>query len=257
MPKLLDRFDTDVARDSWDEVADVYTAGQASGRDYYRFEFFGPEQVLMCGEVSGLRLLDVGCGSGYFAREMAQRGAQVTAIDISQRMIALARGTDRYAIDYRLLDAQQLGDSFPHGSFDMVTSCVSLCDMPDPLAVIRGIHSVLRPDGRLVFSITHPCTDTPFRKWERDDAGRKQWLCIDRYFERGAYEYSWSWDREFTTPGLHATLEDWITWILEGGFQLRGFREPRPSLSALSAHPDLEDAGRVPYFVIFDVARMD
>jgi 2-polyprenyl-3-methyl-5-hydroxy-6-metoxy-1,4-benzoquinol methylase len=55
--------------------------------DYYRYEFFGAAQVAACGDVNGLRLLDVGCGSGHFAREMAQRGTHVTAVDLSPRMI--------------------------------------------------------------------------------------------------------------------------------------------------------------------------
>src|SRR5512132_390308 len=85
------RFDPDSVQESWDLAADAYAAGQASGRDYYRYEFFGPAQVAICGDVRGLRLLDVGCGSGYFAREMAKLGARVTGIDISPRMIEHAR----------------------------------------------------------------------------------------------------------------------------------------------------------------------
>lgn len=72
------RFDPDAVREMWDRAAEPYTAGQASGIDHYRYAFFGPAQVAICGEVRGLRLLDVGCGSGYFAREMASRGARVT-----------------------------------------------------------------------------------------------------------------------------------------------------------------------------------
>src|SRR5262245_963786 len=85
------RFDPDAVRRSWDQAANPYTTGQASGLDHYRYDFFGPAQVTICGDVRGLRLLDVGCGSGYFAREMASRGARVTAIDISPRMIELAQ----------------------------------------------------------------------------------------------------------------------------------------------------------------------
>jgi len=241
-------------RQAWDEVADIYTAGQAAGRDYYRYAFFGPAQVQLCGEVRGLRLLDVGCGNGYFAREMVRRGAHVTAIDLSPRMVELAEAQEVLAIDYRVMDAARMAESFPSGAFDIATSCISICDMPDPAKVFSAIHSVLRPNGRFVFSITHPCTDTPYRRWERDRAGRKQWLCIDRYFEQGAYEYPWSgWGRDFVTPGFHATLEQWIAWILAAGFQIRGIREPQPTSDALQSHPDLEDAMRVPYFMIFDV----
>src|SRR5271156_1307433 len=83
MPERSERFDADSVRDEWDSAADAYAEGQATGRDYYRFEFFGPAQIALCGEVQRLRVLDVGCGTGYFARELARRGAVVTAVDLS------------------------------------------------------------------------------------------------------------------------------------------------------------------------------
>jgi 2-polyprenyl-3-methyl-5-hydroxy-6-metoxy-1,4-benzoquinol methylase len=83
MPERSEKFDADSVRKEWDAAADAYAEEQATGRDHYRLQFFGPAQVALCGEVRGLRLLDVGCGSGYFAREMACRGAVVTAVDLS------------------------------------------------------------------------------------------------------------------------------------------------------------------------------
>jgi 2-polyprenyl-3-methyl-5-hydroxy-6-metoxy-1,4-benzoquinol methylase len=76
MPKPVARFDAESVRDSWDHAASAYAQGQASGCDHYRYEFFGPAQVALCGEVRGMSVLDVGCGNGYFAREVARRGAR-------------------------------------------------------------------------------------------------------------------------------------------------------------------------------------
>src|SRR5262245_8040981 len=83
MPKPAVRFDAESVRASWDHAADAYAQGQASGSDYYRYEFFGPAQVALCGEVRGMSILDVGCGNGSFARAVARRGARVTGIDLS------------------------------------------------------------------------------------------------------------------------------------------------------------------------------
>jgi ubiquinone/menaquinone biosynthesis C-methylase UbiE len=261
MPKDISSFDVVAARTAWDDAADAYERGQASGRDYYRHEFFGPVQVTMCGEVAGLHLLDVGCGSGYFAREMARRGAHVVGVDIAPRMIDHARrheSSSPLGIDYKVGDAAEIAGSFPSGSFDMATSCMALQDMPEVPAVLRAVHVVLKPHARFVVSITHPCTDTPFREWQRDETGQKRGLCIDRYFDRVAVEYRWrGWDYDFTTPAVHAPLEDWFGWILDAGFQLRAFREPRPSTEALRERPDLEDAAKVPYYVIFDLGKSD
>jgi len=144
----------------------------------------------------------------------------------------------------------------PAASFDMVTSCMALQDMPDVPAVLRAVRAVLRFGGRLVASITHPCTDTPFREWQRDETGRKRCLCVDRYFDRVAVEYTWrGWAYNFSTPAVHAPLELWFAWIIETGFELRSLREPRPTEEAVRAKPDLEDAAKVPYYLIFDLVR--
>jgi SAM-dependent methyltransferase len=259
MPKPIARFDAESARDSWDRAADVYSDGQASGRDYYRYDFFGPAQLELCGDVRGLNVLDAGCGNGYFSRALANRGARVTGIDLSPRMIERAKQQEKaepLGIEYRVLDAAALPAGFGPQSFDMVTSCMALLDMPNVDKVFRGVHALLRPGCRFVASITHPCTDTPHRVWELDEKGAKRWLCVDRYFERGSYEYEWKgWERDFATEGFRAPLEDWFGWILDAGFQVRAYREPRPTGEALRRHPDLEDAARVPYYVLFDLVR--
>lgn len=251
----MSRFDADGVREEWDYAADAYAKGQATGRDYYRYEFFGPAQIAICGDVKGRKLLDVGCGSGYFSRAMAERGAQVTGVDLSPRMIehAIEAGG---AATYEVLDAARIDTRFPAESFDMATACLAIQDMPEPARVLRAIHKVLRPGGRLVSSIEHPFSSTPFRQWQRGDDKRKKWLCVDRYFDRGAVPYTWKrWSYEFTTRALHAPLEDWVAWSVDAGFTIRAMREPRPTEQALRAQPDLADAARMPYFLIFDLER--
>src|SRR5438552_16316641 len=110
---------------------------------------------------------------------MARRGAVVTAVDLSPGMLAHARkseGTLPLGIRYVDGDAARLLEYLDAESFDMVTSCLALQDMPDIPKVLRSIHDVLAPAGRLVASIAHPCSDTPYRAWAKDESGAKQWL---------------------------------------------------------------------------------
>jgi 2-polyprenyl-3-methyl-5-hydroxy-6-metoxy-1,4-benzoquinol methylase len=253
------RFDADSVRESWDRAAASFDRAQTSGLDYYRLDFFGPAQVELCGDVHGLTVIDVGCGNGYFSREMARRGARVTGIDLSPRMITLAERHETNAplgIRYRVGDAANLTSHAGTASFDMATSCMALQDMPNVPAVLRGVQAALRPGGRFVASITHPCSDMPFRRWERDERGQKRWLCVDRYFERGPIEYTWErFGETVTTTAMHATLEDWFEWIHGAGFHLRVFREPCPTADAVRRRPDLEDSARVPYYAFFDLVN--
>jgi SAM-dependent methyltransferase len=174
-------------------------------------------------------------------------------------MIALA---ERYeaetpqGISYLVADAADIASQMQPASFDMATSCMALQDMPNAAAVLQGVYAILRPGGRFVASITHPCSDMPFRRWERDERGEKRWLCVDRYFERIPIECGWErFGERVTTTTMHVPLEDWFQWILSAGFRLRAFREPRPSDEGLRRRPDLEDAARVPYYVFFDLVK--
>ncbi len=256
MPEPSERFDVNSVREEWDAAASAYAQAQATGRDFYRLELFGPAQIELCGEVGRRRVLDVGSGTGYFARELARRGALVTGIDISPGMSAYAEeqeAREPLGIRYVTGDAARLNEYIGNDGFDLVTSCLSLQDMPDIQKVLRGIHDALIAGGRLVASIAHPCTDTPFRRWAKDESGTKQWLCIDRYFDRGPIKYKWKgWAYEFSTSAHHATLEDWFAWLRDAGFILRGLREPRPSVAAIAKYPELEDAARIPYFLLLD-----
>ncbi|MAE65172.1 MAG: hypothetical protein CMJ18_12950 [Phycisphaeraceae bacterium] len=127
MPETADRFDAESVRRCWDAAADAYVKGQASGRDDYRYDFFGPERVAHCGDVAGLRPLDLGCGNGYFSREMATRGAAVTGVDLSPRMIDHARRIEAenpLGITYHVSDAAHLDSIVSTDSYDIATSCI-------------------------------------------------------------------------------------------------------------------------------------
>jgi 2-polyprenyl-3-methyl-5-hydroxy-6-metoxy-1,4-benzoquinol methylase len=170
MPSRSEHFDTASVRAEWDAAAEAYAEGQATGHDYYRLDFFGPAHVALCGAVQGLRVLDVGCGAGYFAREMASRGAIVTGIDMSPGMLDHAESFERQApfgIDYANVDAARLLEHFAPASFDLTTSCLALQDMPDIPKVLRSIHDALVPGGRLVASIPHPAATHRFECGKR------------------------------------------------------------------------------------------
>ena len=146
MRKRPTDFDTELAKKQWDYAAEAFAQLQASGNDYYRTGYFGPAHIDMCGSVSGLDVLDIGCGAGYFSRELSKLGAVVTAIDLSAEMIEIAQrqSTDN-DIRYQVLDAANIAGSFAPESFDLVTACVSLQDMPDPPAVIQCVYKSSSP----------------------------------------------------------------------------------------------------------------
>jgi ubiquinone/menaquinone biosynthesis C-methylase UbiE len=105
----------------------------------------------LVGDVGGCRVLDVGCGDGAFALDLANRGAVFTGIDASAAMIDAAEDRAKRAkanITFRLGTAEHL--PFSAEQFDVVTAITILCFVEDAPPVFREIARVLRPGGRLV-----------------------------------------------------------------------------------------------------------
>ena len=261
--KPATRFDVNSVQREWDIASDAYAHAQLNGLDYYRLNFFGPAMTEACGNVNGLEVLDVGCGIGYFSRQMAEKGAsKVVGIDISPNQLAHARQLEekeRLGIEYIQGDAASVIESLPEASFDMVTACVSLVDMPNPRRVIQGAYRVLRDRGRLVFTNTHPLTDTMSREWVRDADGKKLGLQIADYFDETPFNLTWISNRfkyPFQTTGNNHTLQTWMRWIIKTGFILEDFIEPYATDQAIAQHPGLEDSRIVPLFLTI-VARKD
>lgn len=101
--------------------------------------------------------LDVGCGAGHLAELAAGGGAKVTGIDLSPRLIEVAKARAEaggYAIEYRVGDAEALdvGDA----SFDVVSSSFGMIFAPDHDAAARELARVTFPGGRLGFSAWTP-----------------------------------------------------------------------------------------------------
>lgn len=105
----------------------------------------------LLGEVNGAQVLDVGCGDGALAAELASRGAQVIGIDVSEAMIRAARERARRQsadVAFEVASARQL--PFPDARFDSATAITILCFVDDAAPAFHEIARVLRPGGRLV-----------------------------------------------------------------------------------------------------------
>ncbi|HCO60067.1 MAG TPA: bifunctional 3-demethylubiquinol 3-O-methyltransferase/2-polyprenyl-6-hydroxyphenol methylase [Porticoccaceae bacterium] len=104
--------------------------------------------------VAERRLLDVGCGGGILSEAMAQRGAQVTGIDMGELPLEIARLhalESELTIDYRQCTAEALAESHA-GQFDIVTCMEMLEHVPDPGSVIKACAQLVKPGGHVYFS---------------------------------------------------------------------------------------------------------
>lgn len=233
--------------ESWDTIADWYAALLRAGsalNDFNRDVLL----ALLPDELSGLRVLDLGCGEGIITRALAARGAAATGIDPSPRLIEHARaagtpgpGTVVYAVD----DGCVLG-TVADGSVDRMTAGLSLNHVPDLDAALAAVRRVLVPRGTLAFSIPHPCFEAPHASWTTATDGTARRVVGD-YLAEGF----WRSDnpRAVRRAGnQHRTLATYLAALLRHGFTLEAVTEPTPTAHVAARRP--KRAGLPPFLVV-------
>jgi SAM-dependent methyltransferase len=210
----------------WDADADDYHAEHG--------EFLGVADFMWCpervreadvhllGDVRGLSILEVGCGSAPCARWLATQGAHPVAFDITPGMLAHARqGNEVSGIDVPLVQASADQLPFADDSFDLACSAFGAIPfVADVGSVLGEVARVLRPGGRFVFAVTHPL------RWIfPDDPGPDGLVVAQSYFDRTPY-VEVDGDGAATYVEHHRTLGDFIRAINGAGMVLRDLIEP-------------------------------
>src|SRR5439155_6742852 len=124
----------------------------------YRNHYLMPRLLAMLGDVRGRSVLDLGCGEGGYARELSRRGARVTGVDGSARLVDVARERARLeGVDVPFVRANASAlDMFEDGAFNLIIAPMSLMDVEDYDGAVAEAWRVLARGGELVMSITHP-----------------------------------------------------------------------------------------------------
>ncbi len=108
----------------------------------------------LAGDLTGKKVLDVGCGGGILAESMAVSGAEVTGIDLADKSLAVAKlhGLESgVSVTYRSISAEDMSDAHP-AQFDIVTCMEMLEHVPDPGSIVRACSTLVKPGGWVFFS---------------------------------------------------------------------------------------------------------
>lgn len=182
-----------------------------------------PFLLSRCEPVHGLRVLDLGCGEGYFARQLKQRGAaDVVGLDSSENMIDGALAAEKaepLEIRYRVSDAGELSE-FHDEEFDLVVAVFlfNYVDREKMTSIMKEVLRVLRRGGRFIFSVPHPFfaylhEEQPPFYFQRNDAG---------YFSgRNELFEGRIWRRDGThvpVRCIHKTVDDYFHALAAAGF---------------------------------------
>jgi SAM-dependent methyltransferase len=196
----------------------------------------------LAGDVGGLRLLEVACGPGRVARELARRGATLTGLDISMELLAQARAYEA---------AEPLGISYLHADvtapgvlagqvFDGVVCNYGLSDIDDLDGLLANVARWLRPGGAFVFSLLHPC----FPGWGSD--APSSWPPGQGYYQEGWWLASNTGYRG-QVGSSHRMISTYLNSLTGHGLVLDRAVEPPPGASMQQRRPP--GAAPVPFYL--------
>ena len=211
-------------RNLWNRVADDWRIQVGDDGDGNRRLNSDPVLWAFAGDLSGRAVLDAGCGTGYLSKKLRDRGAVVTGIDFSERMIAIARGLHP-EMDFRVDDCAELR-TIADAHCDLIISNYVLMDTPDLRGTMQAFNRVLKPGGVAVLVFSHPCF--PQERATVSEDGDEIWYRWNfPYFEsRTCIDPPWA---HFTSEfiSFHRPLSDYWKAFTAAGFVVVEFEEPR------------------------------
>jgi 2-polyprenyl-3-methyl-5-hydroxy-6-metoxy-1,4-benzoquinol methylase len=229
----------------YDDVAVFYAEGFPDRYD----DSVTAALLALTGAVDGLDVLDLACGHGRISRELARRGGHVFGVDIARRLVELAEKheqTDPLGVSYAVADASEPGTTVPDAAFDLVVCCFGLSDIDNLEGAVTTVARCLRPGGRFVFSILHPCFPGA-----GDISG--SWPSEGDYFHEGRWTAVGARSTLRGQVGAnHRKLSTYVTTLARHGLLIDVMREPAPPADWKLSAPD---AARHPVFLAVSCTR--
>ena len=219
--------------------------GLCGAGEWHQFQKLFPE-------LTGKRVLDLGCGYGWHSKYAAEQGAsEVLGIDLSKRMIDEARRRNpdsRVTYTVQGLEAY----TYPPEAWDCVISNLVLHYIADLDTVFRDIFRTLRSGGVFLLNMEHPVfTAGVGQDWIFDGQGRPLYWPVDGYFMPGPRTTHFL-GREVEKQ--HHTLTQILMGLLNTGFRLDAVEEAVPPAEMMDL-PGMADELRSPMMLLIKAVK--
>ncbi len=199
-----------------------------------------PATLGLVGDVAGKRVLDAGCGPGFYTMELLDRGARVVGCDASPRMVGIAKSRVGGRADLRVHSLEEPFDWIESRSVDVVVNALVYHYINDRVGFLREMHRVLRPEGALVISTHHPASD-----WRRLGGS---YFAVEPVTE--------TWSRGWEVTAWRMPLTQMTGEFAEAGFWIERLVEPMPARSMAESHPaSFRRLATEPAFIFFRLRK--
>ena len=235
--------DASRAADEYDAMGPIYADDVRTHPVNAAYE--RPALLAMAGDVRGKRVLDVGCAAGALSALLVDRGAEVVGIDVSERLVEIARRDLGGRAEFRVADVGRPMPFFADGTFDLVTASLVLHYLRDWTVPLRELHRILREDGALLISTHHPTQDVAISDPPAS------------YFDVTLLTDTWNkGGKDVEVHFYHRPLSAIVGALADAGFVIERIPEPRPDPAAFTGRPGLfERMSRGPWFLFIRAVK--
>lgn len=217
-------------KEEWDKGAQWWhnTTG-ADGRPHQEKDI-DPIILGFLENIENKKILDVGCGNGYFARKLARKKAKVVAFDFSSKLIEIAQQLEskqKLGITYLIKDGANL-QGIKNSSFDKVVANMCLMDIANYSDAISEFARVLKSKGSFIFSITHPAFWDYGQKWTISTDDKKKYFArvVPQYLSSGRETRMFS--KDFSVTQYHRPISEYVHQLSKAGFFIESMNEVVP-----------------------------
>ncbi|MEM3227810.1 MAG: methyltransferase domain-containing protein [Candidatus Micrarchaeaceae archaeon] len=233
----------------FNRIAMEYANQRFSNKLFFNEYLDKPNMFKAVGNVRGKRVLDLGSGPGIYAALLRKRGAIVYGVDISEKMVEIARA--RYpGIEFEVGSALKL--PYKNSFFDVVFSALVFEHIRGIDKALKEVARVLKVHGHFVFSIGNPI----LRVSHHIRGKNRRYRVFEDYFKEGVMHSKWP-SLGVTMPFYHYTFQTIFKILKKNGFMLYNYIDEKPIKYGASVDREAYDFTRIlPYFVILDALKL-
>lgn len=246
---------------SWGKVAGWYDEMLEEKDNTYQKNIILPNILRLMNIMKNESVLDLACGTGFFAREFFRMGGKVTGIDISSELIEIAKKNSPKEIEYFASSADDLS-GIKNGSIDKIAVILAIQNIENISGVFRECSRVLKDGGKIFLVMNHPAFRIPKKSsWGFDEKNKIQYRRMDEYLSESKtkIEMHPGKDNGEQTVSFHRPLQVYFKALKKNGFCVTGLEEwISDKKSQPGPRAESEDKARkeFPFFLFMEATKI-